>query len=159
MIDTRHPLPRGALAAAVVGAVLVAGLGIAAVRSPEPETAAGPYAQFCTPFPPEAAVAAATPADHRIRVSVPLSVRAPDLEGRSHATQLIRGEVVEFEITAPIAGAAQVHGLSDLLVMRAGEPVTLRFRAIHSGRFPLHFHGADGSHYGVWALNISAPPR
>lgn len=163
MIDARHPVPGGTLGAAMLAAVLaaglVAGLAIAAVRTPDPAAAAGLYAQFCTPFPPAAAVDAAVAADHRIAVSVPLSVMAPDLDGNSHATRIARGDVVEFRITAPIAGAAQVHGLSDLLVMQAREPAILRFRAIHGGRFPLHFHGADGSHYGVWALNIEAPSR
>ena len=42
--------------------------------------------------------------------------------------------------------------------MKPGERATLRFRAIYSGRFPLHFHGVDGSHIGVWALNVSPTP-
>ena len=60
---------------------------------------------------------------------------APDLDGDSHSTQIARGDVVEFSITAPIEGAASVHGLSDLVLMKAGERATLRFRAIYGGGF------------------------
>ena len=154
----RRTVPTAARVAAVVGAALVAGLAIAAALTPPPQQTVDEafYDQFCTPVPPAAVVAAAVPADHRIDVRVPPVAGAPDLERDSHATPIGRGNVVEIRITAPIAGAASVHGLSDLVVMRAGESATLRFRAIYSGRFPLHFHGADGSHYGVWALDITA---
>lgn len=156
--------PRGmtgkALAAALLGTGLVAGLGIGAVWTPDPGLSADAdlYAQFCTPVPAAAVVAEAVEADHRIDVLVPRSSMAPDLDGDSHVTRITRGDVVELSITAPIAGAASVHGLSDLVLMKAGERATLRFRAIYSGRFPLHFHGADGSHDGVWALNILSKP-
>ena len=148
---------RSVLAAALVGVGLVAGLGIAAVRTSGPKTSvdAARYAQFCTPVPAAAVTTEADPSDHRIDVRVPRTSTAPDLDGDAHATQVARGDVVEFRIIAPIEGAASVHGLSDLVLMKAGERATLRFRAIYSGRFPLHFHGADGSHIGVWALNVS----
>lgn len=149
--------PRSVWLAAIVGAGLVGGLAIAAVWTSESQASADAalYAQFCTPVPPAAVVAETVDADHRIDVQVPLVAMAPDLDGDSHATQIDRGHVVEIRITAPIAGAASVHGLSDLVVMKAGARATLRFRAIYSGRFPLHFHGVDGSHYGIWALNIT----
>ena len=148
---------RSVLAAVLVGVGVVAGLAIAAVRTPGPTTTvdAALYAQFCTPVPPAAVTTDADAADHRIDVRVPRTLTAPDLDGDSHATQIARGDVVEFSIIAPIEGAASVHGLSDLVLMKAGERATLRFRAIYGGRFPLHFHGADGSHFGVWALNVS----
>jgi hypothetical protein len=159
------PLPRRravlerVLAAAAGGSALVAvaGLCIAAFWTPGLGVAANTdlYAQFCTPVPGAAVVPERVSADHRIDVRVPLSAMAPELDGDSHATQILRGEVVELRITAPIEGAASVHGLSDLVRMPAGGQARLRFRAIYSGRFYLHFHGADGSHFGVWALNIS----
>jgi hypothetical protein len=153
-------MSRSVLAAALIGAGLVAGLAVAAVWAPGTQAPvdATRYAQFCTPVPAAAVAPNADASDHRIDVVVPRNIVAPDLDGDAHATQIARGEVVEFRITAPIEGAASVHGLSDLVLMKPGEPATLRFRAIYSGRFPLHFHGADGSHIGVWALNISPPP-
>jgi hypothetical protein len=153
-------MPNRVLAAALVGAGLVAGLGIAAVWASGPETSvdAARYAQFCTPVPAAAVATDADASDHRIDVLIPRSITAPDLDGDAHATRIARGDVVEFRIIAPIEGAASVHGLSDLVLMKAGERATLRFRAIYSGRFPLHFHGADGSHIGVWALNVSPKP-
>ena len=148
------------LAAALIGAGLVAGLAIAAVWAPGTETPvdAARYAQFCTPVP---AAAVAPEADPRIVGSTCWSRATSSLliwTALRHATRIARGEVVEFRITAPIEGAASVHGLSDLVLMKAGERATLRFRAIYSGRFPLHFHGADGSHIGVWALDVAPTP-
>lgn len=158
----RRTMPERILAAAVGGSALVAvaGLSIAAVRTPGLGVAADAdlYARFCTPVPAAAVVPEQVPADRRIDVRVPHSARAPELDGDSHATQILRDEVVELRITAPIEGAASVHGLSDLVRMKVGEPARLRFRAIYSGRFQLHFHGADGSHFGVWALDISPRP-
>ena len=156
----RRAVPRSVLAAALIGAGLVAGLAIAAVWAPGTQTPvdAARYAQFCTPVPAAALAPDADPSDHRIDVLVPRDIVAPDLDGAAHATRIARGEVVEFRITAPIEGAASVHGLSDLVLMKAGERATLRFRAIYSGRFPLHFHGADGSHIGVWALDVAPTP-
>lgn len=155
----RRTLPQRILAAAFGGSALivVAGLSIAAVWTPGLGVAADAdlYARFCTPVPAAAVVPEQVPADHRIDVRVPLSAMAPDLTGDSHATQILPGEVVELRVTAPIEGAASVHGLSDLVRMKVGEPATLRFRAIYSGRFQLHFHGADGSHFGVWSLDIA----
>ena len=128
----RRAMPRSVLAATLIGAGLVAGLAIAAAWAPGSETPvdAARYAQFCTPVPPAAVAPDSDPSDHRIDVLVPRDIVAPDLDGAAHATRIARGEVVEFRITAPIEGAASVHGLSDLVLMKAGERATLRFRAI-----------------------------
>lgn len=157
----RRTMPERVLAAAVgsMALVAVAALSFAAIWTPALGVAADAdlYARFCTPVPTAAVVPEQVPADHRVDLRVPLSAMAPDLDGDSHATKILRGEVVELRITTPIEGAASVHGLSDLVRMKAGEQARLRFRAIYSGRFQLHFHGADGSHFGVWALDISPP--
>jgi len=153
-------MPRRVLAAALIGTGLVAGLAIAAVWAPgsTPAVEEARYAQFCTPVPEAAVATEADTSDHQIDVLVPGGMVPPDQDSDAHATTIARGDVVEFRIVAPIEGAASVHGLSDLVLMKAGERATLRFRAIYSGRFPLHFHGADGSHIGVWALNVSPKP-
>ncbi len=136
------------------------GLGIAAVRDAGPEASGIPalYAAYCTPVPAAAVVAPGETADRVIDVAVPPRAQMPGTDAPARRSRIHRGDVVELRIIAPVAGAASVHGLSDLVVMRPGEPATLRFRAIHGGRFPLHFHGADGSHEGVWALDITSRP-
>ena len=153
-------VPRRVLVTALLGAGLVAGLAVAAVWAPESNSPvdAARYAQFCTPVPEAALANEADAPAHRIDVLVPRDIAAADSDGDAHETPIARGDVVEFRVTAPIEGAASVHGLSDLVLMKAGERATLRFRAIYSGRFPLHFHGVDGSHIGVWALNVLPNP-
>ena len=152
-------VPRRVLAAALTGTGLVAGLAIAAAWAPGSDPAVPAlYAQFCTPVPAAAVVTEADAPARRIEVRVPRGLVASAIDDEAHSTQIARGDVVELDVVAPIDGAASVHGLSDLVVMKARERATLRFRAIYSGQFPLHFHGVDGSHVGVWALNISPDP-
>ena len=156
----RRAVPRSVLAAALIGAGLVAGLAIAAVWAPGTQDTHRRRA-LCAVLH---AGSGSGRGDRRgsigssDRRAGPARHRRSDLDGSAHATRIARGEVVEFTITAPIEGAASVHGLSDLVLMKAGERATLRFRAIYSGRFPLHFHGADGSHIGVWALDVAPTP-
>jgi hypothetical protein len=111
------------------------------------------YAQFCAPPPAAAVVAANVPATEAIAVQVPASARPSEILSPD-STNIVRGDVVEFDVSTPVPGAIAVHGMSDLLILKAGDHAKLRLKAIYSGRFPLHFHGADGSHYEVWALNI-----
>ena len=113
----RRAMPRSVLAAALIGAGLVAGLAIAAVGLPEPRHPSTPRAMRSSarrfrqrPWRPKRT--------RRIAGSTCWSratSSAPDLDGAAHATRIARGEVVEFRITAPIEGAASVHGLSDLV--------------------------------------------
>ena len=95
---TPRALPRSVLAAALIGAGLVAGLAMAAVWGPGTETPvdAARYAQFCTPVPAAAVAPEADPSDRRIDVLVPRDIVAPELDGAAHATRIARGEVVEF---------------------------------------------------------------
>jgi len=63
-------------------------------------------------------------------------------------------DVVRVSVASPRDGAVTVHGLSDLQPISADGHVTFEFRAIYSGRFPVHFHGMDGSHIEIAAFEV-----
>jgi hypothetical protein len=64
------------------------------------------------------------------------------------------GEVVAIFITTPVAGAVGVHGLTDIRPILAGSSLNLRFKAVVEGRYALHFHGIDGSHFELVAVEV-----
>lgn len=136
---------------------VVAGLTLLAVftwPSP-PASLSGPDAiarQFCAPVPVDARVSATQAAAMELRVAVPDEVPAINASSRSIVAR--RGEVVRIAVESPTGGAVGVHGMSDIVPIRSGQTVSLAFRLIYSGRFPLHFHGVNGSHFEILALEI-----
>lgn len=74
------------------------------------------------------------------RVATPVKVR--------------RNAVLEFDVQSPRRGGLAVHGLSDLVRIETGKEAKVRLRAIYSGRFPLHFHGIDGSHFEIAVVEV-----
>ncbi|HSV81352.1 MAG TPA: hypothetical protein VLK85_19320 [Ramlibacter sp.] len=108
--------------------------------------------QFCVPVPAEARVAAAQPPAIEQRVAV--SAAPPPPHAPSRVVTARRGEVVHLVVQGPVDGAAGIHGISDILAVRSGEAVRIAFRAAYTGRFPLHFHGVDGSHFELLALEV-----
>jgi len=65
-----------------------------------------------------------------------------------------KNAVLEFDVQSPRRGGLAVHGLSDLVRIERGQRVKVRLRAIYSGRFPLHFHGIDGSHFEIAVVEV-----
>jgi hypothetical protein len=142
-------------------------VGVAAALALWARTPASPSAgdetalaglEFCAPIPAEAQVAPGTSADWRYAAQVPLANPAPDavLSATSHPVG--KGDVVRFDVTSPRRGAITVHGLHDLQRVQVGSTVSITFRAIYTGRFPLHFHGVDGSHFELAALEVLPGP-
>ena len=145
----------GLLSAAAAAAVLVV---VWPVIFPPAVAAAGMKAvtigaEFCATSAPEARVTPADMIDRRYSVDVP--VEAP-LAGLSSAVvhAVAKGEVIEFAVASPRPGMIAVHGLLDAESVQVGGTVKVAFRAVYTGRFPLHFHGADGSHFEVAALEV-----
>ena len=106
-----------------------------------------------------AADAVVTPADtpqHRYQALVPADNPRNGLYATAYPVR--KGDVIEFEIQSSRAGKVAVHGFHDLQSVRVGGPTTIAFRAIYSGRFPVHFHGIDGSHFELAALEVLAAP-
>ena len=109
--------------------------------------------QFCATNAPEARVTPADKVDRHYSVDVPLET---PLMGMPSAAvhSIAKGEVVQFEVVSPRPGQVAVHGLLDAETVQIGSVVRVAFRAVYTGRFPLHFHGADGSHFEIAALEV-----
>jgi len=133
----------------VVG--LVAAAGVAAAFTPMQAEVDASLA-FCVTSPSEAQVDAATVRDHRYAARVPET--NPSVAVGAVSYPIAQGDVVEFDVASPRPGQVTVHGLHDLEAVQPGDTVKVAFRAIYSGRFPLHFHGADGSHFEIAALEV-----
>ena len=142
-------------------ALLVALVAAGALLWHRPHAAIGrsadPYAVFCMPVPRPAVVPPGLAADRVVDVDVPRETPSVAVLGtRAYRPVAVRrGEVVEFRVSTPREGAVAVHGLSDLVRLRADSQGVVRFRAIYSGRFPLHFHGPDMSHFEIAVLEIA----
>lgn len=109
--------------------------------------------QFCVSLPAGSLVEARTQADHELHVVVD-SAQPPVNEAPRMSTSVKKGGVIRFVVRSSIAGAVGVHGLSEIVPINSGEVVEIWFRAIYTGRFPLHFHGLDGTHVEVGALEV-----
>ncbi len=147
--------PRGAMRRRLGWSVIgVAAAGaLAAVLAPSPVASNADAAlAFCATTPAEAQVAAAVAADHVYAARVPADNPANVLSTTTYA--IARGEVIAFDVASTRPGQVAVHGLHDLEAVQVGGTITVRFRAVYTGRFPLHFHGVDGSHFELAALEI-----
>lgn len=138
-----------AIAAGVAAALPLMGHGGAGEAG-----AAG--AAFYLASPAEARVAPTDRRDRRYVAEVPLQDPVVGMPSPS-AHALAKGEVVEFTVRSPRTGAVAVHGLLDVAPVHAGETITVAFRAIYAGRFPLHFHGEDGAHFEIAAVEVMPP--
>lgn len=163
-----RPSRRALLRIGAAGVVGVAIAGIALVWRAPPASSAGGhraeaedfYADICTAVPAQAAVGANVTADLQRVIGVPASTpEIPFLDADASAPiRVRRGEVVELRIESPREGAVGVHGLSEIARIQAGQAILLRFRAIYEGRFPVHFHGRDKSHFEIAVLEIRGEP-
>ncbi|NUX57617.1 hypothetical protein [Paraburkholderia youngii] len=114
------------------------------------------YAGICTAVPPEAVVGASVPANLVLAIRAPASTPAvPVLDVAAYSPiKVRRGDVVELRIESPREGAVGVHGLSEIARIMPGQSIRLRFKAIYEGRFPVHFHGRDLSHFEIAVIEI-----
>jgi hypothetical protein len=108
---------------------------------------------FCAQAPAEARAGPAERADVSFATLVP---RETPADGAMAATsaKVPKGDIVRVTVTSPRDGGIAVHGLMDVHPISAGQRVSVEFRAIYPGRFPLHFHGADGSHFEIAAIEV-----
>jgi hypothetical protein len=100
----------------------------------------------------EASTAAVAKPDHVYPVAVPQVTPLNFLSATEHT--ISQGEVVQFAVTTDRPGFVIVHGLSDMLPLDVKGTTLVSFKAVYSGRFALHFHGSDGSHFELTALNV-----
>ena len=143
---------RRGLAVAALAAV-VAVVAFASLRPSHGEAiAAATDPEFCAVAPTEALAGPADRADVQLNATVP--IETPTEWVVADSVPAAKGNVVRVSVTSPRDGGIAVHGLMDLRPMHAGERITVEFRAIYSGRFPIHFHGADGSHIEIAAVEV-----
>lgn len=115
-----------------------------------------PFLAFCAPVPQAAIVPMNAAADHLIQVRVPAVAPVTAIldESSGNTAFIRRGDIVEFRVDSPQNAAIAVHGLSDLVRVMPGKQGIVRFKAIYSGRFSLHYHGLDQSHFEVAVLEV-----
>jgi len=70
-----------------------------------------------------------------------------------------KGDVIGVNVSTPRPGSIAVHGLMDTKKATVGAMTSGSFRAIYTGRFPLHFHGADGSHFEIAVVEVGPESR
>ena len=145
----------GLLCASVVASGLAVALPLIRQQAlaTSDENSDGISLQFCATNAPDARVTSIDKIDRYYSVGVPLET---PLMGMSSAAahSIAKGDVVQFEVISPRPGKVAVHGLLDAKTVQAGSVVRVTFRAVYTGRFPLHFHGADGSHFEIAALEV-----
>lgn len=139
------------LAAVILFALGAAYVGLRIAGTGATRTARSESGSHLTASKEGAAATAAKP-DHIYPIAVPQVTPANFLSATEHTIR--QGEVVEFAVTTSRPGFVIVHGLTDMLPLDAAGTTLVSFRAIYSGRFALHFHGEDGSHFELTALNV-----
>ena len=145
---TKRGLASATLATAVA-AVIFAWLQPSHGQVPAALSDAG---AFCATAPAEAHATPADRADLQLNATVPRETPTEWVAASSIAAA--KGDVVRVAVTSPRDGGVAVHGLMDVRPIHAGESITVEFRAIYSGRFPIHFHGVDGSHVEIAAIEV-----
>ena len=144
-----------ALAATIALSVAFAMIGGWPLSRSQPKLTADDVArQFCVMPPLDARAGPDDMSSEQVSLRVPREAASNLLNAPSPAVQ--SGNVVKLTVSSEQAGAVGVHGLSTIEAIHPGESVVIKFRAIYSGRFPLHFHGTDGSHFELMAVNVTA---
>lgn len=111
--------------------------------------------QFCAPAPSETLVAEGAGADRHFDLLVPTKPPTAEASFTTPAHPVAQHDVISLTITSPIHGAVGIHGITAIEEVSQGQRIALAFRAVYSGRFAVHFHGVDGTHYELVALEVA----
>jgi len=68
--------------------------------------------------------------------------------------RLRMGEHATFAVNSSIDGKLEVHGYTANLQVKAHNELNFDLIGLHTGRFPLHIHGKDGSHLEAGILEV-----
>lgn len=151
---TRNGLS-GLLAATVASAAVMVAWPLVTLQAKtgvntDPATIAS---EFCVTSAVEARASLDDRIDRHYSVDVPIET-PPMGFAPAVVHSIAKGEVVQFDVASPRPGKIAVHGLLDAETVQVGSILKVAFRAVYTGRFPLHFHGADGSHFEIAALEV-----
>lgn len=132
----------------------VVGIGLAA-QMLGPATAFDPLtdALICSstsPFTSEAELG--EPAKF-FEATVPDSNPLPN--ATAPAYEVAQGEVIQVRVGTGRPGSVAMHGILEGHALRTHDYVFVRLKVKYSGRFPLHFHGKDGSHFEIAVFEVS----
>ena len=95
------------------------------------------------------AVAAAPEPEAAVRR---FSLTVPPTPGSDGVLRVGQGESVELTVTSAEDDELHLHGYDLALKLRAGEPATLAFTAVHAGRFEIEL---NHRHAEIGALEVS----
>lgn len=68
--------------------------------------------------------------------------------------RLHRGEEANFSAVSTVDGKLAIHGITPDMPVRKNQAMQFEIQAQHTGRFPMHVHGGDGSHLEVGVVEI-----
>lgn len=139
------PVPKRSLTwVALVAALLIMGYWLA---KPTPQARAAATILSATAVAP--AVDAATSSK-----TFAVRIAAPGAQQEQPVFQITENDDVTIRVLSEQTGTVMLHGLTDsVAVARIGEAL-VHFKAIHTGRFPMHLHGESGSHVELAVIEI-----
>ena len=124
---------------AAVGVVLIAGYWLA---KPAPQAR------------PPATIQSSTAAAPAAGESFVVHVAAAGEPQEQSVFRVTQDDEVAIRVISKQTGTLMLHGVTDNLALEENGETTLRFKATHTGRFPLHLHGKDNSHTELAAVEI-----
>lgn len=90
-----------------------------------------------------------------VKLSVPTSSAISRPGGHEVPTvRAAQGELVELLITSREPGMVTAHGVTDEVAVTPAVPAQIRISTSRSGRYAVHFHGKDGAHVMVVAIEV-----
>lgn len=119
---------------------------LAAQQAPAPVSATTAMSQSAVPA---AAQTSAASGHKAFEVRIPADPNAGIPVYRLH-----NGDKVSFSAASAIDGKLAIHGITQDIPVRENQTMQFEVQAEHTGRFPMHVHGRDGSHLEVGVVEI-----
>jgi hypothetical protein len=139
--------------------VLLTALGLGAASAFTPQASRDVFDPstdidaVCSVNKPYSAEASLGEPKHRFPVTVPVDNPLP-AQNDARVYALAKDDVVQLDVSSPRPGGVAMHGILETHRLRVGGVVSVEVRVKYTGRFPLHFHGDDGSHIEVAVFEV-----
>lgn len=112
-----------------------------------------PHAGAAATIPPSMAVAPAVDAAASGKTFT-VRIAAPGAQQEQPVFQITENDDITIRVLSEQTGTVMLHGLTDSVVVARNGEALVHFKAIHTGRFPLHLHGESGSHVELAVMEI-----
>ncbi len=96
----------------------------------------------------------AVPAQGAVLKQYAVRIAAKDVQAAQPVFRVNENDEVAIQVTSDQAGTLMLHGYTDGIAIARDGAATVRFKAVHTGRFPLHLHGEGGSHVELAMVEI-----